>query len=98
MCSSDLEELIRVDADGGHSHAGSHNGDGYVPVSPGVALDATDIVDQLRGSQEGFRDELRAEGVAGHEDSLREIAGFGGIVRRRHSVLPFCVGNDCMIF
>ena len=30
------EELIRVDADGGHSHAGSHNGDGYVPVSPGV--------------------------------------------------------------
>ena len=83
------EQLIGVDADGGHPHAGGHNGDGYILVGAGIAVDAPDVVDQPGVVQEGVGDELGPQGVAGHEDGLGEIAGVGGIVRSRHMVFPF---------
>ena len=64
-----------VDADGGHSHAGGHHGDGHALIAPVVALDAPDVVHQHGVFQEGFGDELGAQGVAGHQNGFGKRAG-----------------------
>ena len=72
------EQLVGVDADGGHAHAGGHDGDLHPLVGAGIALDAPDVVHQHRVLQEVLRNELRAQGVAGHKHGLAEVSGFGG--------------------
>ena len=71
----EVVKLIAVDADGGHTHAGSHDGNALPFVGSRIALNAAHVVDQHRVGQIGFRDEFRAERVAGHQHGRREIAG-----------------------
>ena len=53
------EQLVGVDADGGHAHAGGHDGDLHAFVGAGVALDAPDIVHQHGVFQKVLRNELK---------------------------------------
>ena len=69
-----------VDADGGHAHAGSHDGNLDALIGAGVALNAPDVVHQHRIFQEILGDELRTQGIAGHQYGFGKIAGFGGNV------------------
>ena len=94
--AKDVVELVGVYADGGHSHAGSHNGDLDAPIGAGIALDAPDVIYQDGIFQEGFRNELGPQGIPGHEDGLAKVAGFGvdvggGIV---HGSCSFPFGVD----
>ena len=77
-------QLMGVDADGGHSHAGGHHGDGHALIGAGVALDAPDVVHQHGVFQEGFGDELGAQGVAGHQNGFGEGTGCGAVMGGRH--------------
>ena len=74
-------ELVGVDGDGRDAHAARHHAHAHALVGAGVALHAADVVDKLRIFQKGLRDELRAEGVAGHEHGLGEIAVLGIVMR-----------------
>ena len=76
-----VEQLVGVDADGGHTHAGGHDGDLHAFVGAGVALNAPAVVDQHRIFQESFRDELGAQRIAGHEHGFAEVPGLGGNMR-----------------
>ena len=73
-------QLVGVDADGGHTHAGGHDGNLHAFVGAGMSLDAPDIIDQHRVFQKVFRDEFGPQGVAGHQDGFAEIAGSGADV------------------
>ena len=55
------------------AHAAGHDGHPLALVVAGVALDAPDVVDQLRVGEVGLRDHLGAQGVAGHQHGLAEI-------------------------
>ena len=75
------EQFMGVDADGGHSHAGGHDGDLHTLIGAGIALNAPDVVHQHRVFQKVFRNELGAQGIAGHQHGLAKIAGLGGNMR-----------------
>lgn len=66
----EMVELVGVDADGGHAHAGGHHGHRCSAVSAGVAVDAPDMIDQPGVFQKCFGDEFGPQRVAGHQNSL----------------------------
>ena len=70
--AEEVEQLVGVDADGGHAHAGGHDGDLDALIVAGVALNAADIVHKNGVFQEIFSDELGPQGVAGHQHGLAE--------------------------
>ena len=82
-----VEQLVGVDTDGGHTHAGGH--DGYLDalVIAGVALHAPDIVHKDGIFQEILGDKLGPQGIAGHQYGLAEadvvknidMRGFGEV-------------------
>ena len=76
-------QLPGIDADGRHTHAGGHDGNFYAVVRAGIAVDAADIIDENCVFQKVFRNELRAQRVAGHENSLTKVAGLGIDMRSR---------------
>ena len=87
-----VEQLVGVNADGGHTHAGGHDGDLDTLVGAGVALHAPDVVDEDGVFQEILGDEFAAQRVAGHQYGLAEITGLCGNVRGggcKHSSHPF---------
>ena len=70
----EIEKLIGIDADGGHAHAGGHDGDPFAVIGAGIALHAPDIIDQPGVGQEIFRNEFGSQRVAGHQHRGGEIA------------------------
>ncbi|CAN4015767.1 Large polyvalent protein associated domain-containing protein, partial [Dysosmobacter welbionis] len=66
----EVEQLMGVNADGGHPHAGGHDGHRRALIGAGVALDAPDVVHQLRVLQKGLRDEFGPQRIAGHQNGL----------------------------
>ena len=66
------EQLVGVDADGGHAHAGGHDGDLHALIKACVAVDAPDIIHQDGIFQEVFGDKLGAQRIAGHQNGLAE--------------------------
>jgi len=86
------EQLIGIDTDGRHAHAGGHDGDLDTLVGAGVALHAPDVVDEDGVFQEILGDEFAAQRVAGHQYGLAEITGLCGNMRGggwEHSNHPF---------
>ena len=73
--AEELEELVGIDADRGHTHTGCHYRNGNTLPEAGVALNTTNVVNELCIGEEGLCDELCSEGVAGHKHGLGEIAG-----------------------
>ena len=80
----ELEQLIRIDADGRHAHAAAHHADGAALIGAGKAQHAAHTGHLTHILQEGVGNELGAQRVTGHEDRLGEIALFGAVVRGRH--------------
>ena len=72
-----VKQLVGVNADGGHAHAGSHHRDLHALVGAGITLDAPDVIDQNGIFQKVFRNELGTQGVAGHQHGFTEVAGLG---------------------
>ena len=70
-----IVKLMGVDADGGHSHTGGHDGDLDPLVSAGVTLDAPDIVHKHRVFQKVLRNKFGAQRISRHQNSLTEIPG-----------------------
>ena len=85
--AEEVEQLIAVNADGGHAHAAGHDAHRHALVGAGIALDAADVVDQPPVLQIGLRDELAAQGIAGHQHRFGKIPG--GRVDMRCSHVPF---------
>ena len=80
----EVVQLVGVDTDGRHAHAGGHHGDALALVIAGVALHAADVVDHHGVLEEGLGDELRAQRIAGHQHGTGEIALLGGDVGGRN--------------
>ena len=78
------EQLVGIDADGGHTHAAAHHADGAALVSAGKAVHTAHVGDEARVLQKGFGDELRPQRITGHQDGLGKIAFFGAVMRGRH--------------
>ena len=76
-----VEQLVGINADGGHTHAGCHDGDLDALVGAGVALHTPDVVDEDGVFQKILGDEFAAQRVAGHQDGLAEITGLCGNMR-----------------
>ena len=70
--TEEIEQLVGVDADGGHTHTGCHHGHLDALIVAGVAVDTTDVVHQHGVFQEVFGDELAAQGIAGHQHGFAE--------------------------
>ena len=84
-------KFIAVNADGGNAHAACHYGYRYAFVCAGVALNTTYIVYKYRVFQECFRNEFRAQGIAGHQHGFCECAFFGCNMSSCHRYRrPFC--------
>ena len=66
-------QLMGIDADGGHTHTGGHDGDPNALIGAGVALHAADVVDKDRIFQKMFRNVFGAQRIARHEHGLAEI-------------------------
>jgi len=80
----EAEQLVGVDADGGHSHTAAHHADGTAFVGAGKAqhpAHAGHLPDIL---QKGVGNKLGTQGVTRHKDCLGEIAHFCADVRGRH--------------
>ena len=76
-----VEQLIGIDADGGHAHAAALYGNRYAVIGAGVAVHAADGIVAYRIFQKMFCDEFRPQRVAGHEYGFGNVA-FGGCVMR----------------
>ena len=87
----ELVQLVGVDADGGHSHAAAHHTDGAALIGAGKAQHSTDTGDLADILEEGIRDELCPQRIAGHQDGLCEIAFFSADVGCCHNHSPFCL-------
>ena len=70
--TEEVKQLVGIDADGGHTHAGGHDGDFDTLVVAGVAVDTTDIVYKNRVFKEVFCNKPGAQGIAGHQNGLAE--------------------------
>ena len=57
---------VGVDADGGHTHTGGHNGNLNALVVAGVAVDTTDIVYKNRILQKILSNKLGTQGITRH--------------------------------
>ena len=68
--TEEVEQLVAIDADGGHTHAGSHDGHLHALIVAGVTLHATNIVHQHGVLQEIFSDEFSTQRIAGHQHGL----------------------------
>ena len=91
-----VEQLVGVDADGGHTHAGGHDGNLDALVGAGVTLNTTDVIHQDGVLQEVLSDELGAQGIAGHEDGLAEVAVLG--IDVGSGDLEFHNGASCCLY
>lgn len=60
-----IEQLMGVNTDGRHTHAGGHDGHPDALIGAGIALDAPNIVHQHRIFQKVFRNEFAAQGSPG---------------------------------
>ena len=67
------EQLMGIDADGGHAHAGGHDGHPDALIKAGIALNAPDIIHKHRIFQEIFRDKFGTQGITGHQDGLSKV-------------------------
>ena len=85
----ELEQLIGIDADGGHSHAAAHHADGVALIGARKAQHPTDPGHLPDIFQERVGNELGAQGIAGHQDGFCKIAFLGADVRGRHSAFSF---------
>ena len=74
-------QLVGVDADGGHAHAGGHDGDLHALVGASIALDTPDVIDEHGIFQKIFRNEFGAQGIKGME-RLVEKQAFLNIFQR----------------
>ena len=93
----EVEQLVAVNADGRHTHAGSHDGHTLAVIGAGVALYTADVIYQHRILQKMLCNVLGAKGITGHQDGIGKIACLGGNVRRRnvaHVVAPFNKNTD----
>ena len=72
LYAEEVEQLVGVDADGGHSHAGSHDGNLDALVVAGVTVDTTNIVYQNGIFKESLCNKFGAQGIAGHQNGLAE--------------------------
>ena len=80
----EVEQLVGVDADGGHTHTAAHHADGAAFVGAGKAqhpAHASHLPDIL---QKGVGNKFGTQGVTRHKDCLGEIAHFCADVRGRH--------------
>ena len=90
---------MRINADGGHAHAGSHDGNLDTLVVAGVAVDTADIVDQNGILKEILSNKFRTQGIAGHQNRLTEAdfilyIDMGSNCKVRHSCISFSK-NPC---
>ena len=101
--TKEVEQLMGIDADGGHAHAGGHDGDLHTLIVAGVALNTTDVVHQNGVLQEILCNKLGTQRIAGHQNSLAEadliedvdMRGRGE-VRHNNSPLSFLVlSSEC---
>ena len=81
--AEDRIQLPGINADGRHAHAGGHDGNFHAMIRAGIAVDAADVIDEDGIFQKVFRNELRPQRVAGHENGSAKIAGFGIDMRSR---------------
>ena len=68
--TEEIKQLMGIDADGRHTHAGSHNGHLNTLVIAGVAVDTTNVVHQHGIFQKVFSNKLRTQGITGHQHSF----------------------------
>ena len=73
--AEEIKQLVGVNADGGHTHAGGHDGDLHALVKAGIAIDTPDIIDQHRVFQKVFRNELCPQRITGHQHGFAEANG-----------------------
>ena len=73
-----VEQLMGVNSDGRHAHAGGHHGHPDPLVQARVALNAPDIVYKDRIFQKVFRNKFRPQRITGHQYGFSEVAGSGG--------------------
>ena len=89
-----VKELMGLDANGRHSHAGSHHRDLNALVSSGVTVDTADVIHKDGIFQKIFRNKFGAQRITGHQNGLAEITGFCADVRgrgRKHLIASFSV-------
>ena len=77
--AEEVEQLVGIDADGRHAHAGGHDGHLHAFVPAGIAVNAPDVIDQDGIFQKMLRDELGAQGIAGHQHGLAEANLIGHV-------------------
>ncbi len=71
--AEEVEQLIAVYADGGHSHAACHNGNRHAVKSSRVSVYAADIVYKFRIFKIVFRNKLCPKRIAGHKHGFCKI-------------------------
>ena len=84
-----MEQLVRIDTDGRHTHAAAHDRNLLAVIGSGVTQHVTNGVEADRILEVGFCDILRAERIARHQNGFRDIAKCCFVVRCRHSDSPF---------
>ena len=72
----EVEKFVRIYADCGLSHARRHDGHSLSFIITGVAVDASDVVDQNGVFKEVFRNEFGAKRIARHKNGVGKIAEF----------------------
>ena len=70
-----VKQLVGVNADGRHAHAGGHDGHLHPFVQAGVPLDAPDVIHQHGIFQEGFRNKLGPQGSPNTRSSVPKSPG-----------------------
>ena len=76
-----VHQLIHIDGDRRHAHARALHGDRYALVRACVAEDIADGGILLRPLQEILSDKLCTQGVPRQQDTLSDLALFGGNVQ-----------------
>ena len=71
-----IVQFIRINADCGLSHTGSHNRHSLALVIAGVAVDASYVVDQSGVFKKIFRNKFGAKRIARHKNGICEITEF----------------------
>ena len=78
LAAEDLHQLVGVDGDGGHAHAGGLDGDRHSLVSARIA----EIVAYMRIFHSAFKkifgNEFGSQGISRQQDALGYLAAFGG--------------------
>ena len=87
-----VEQLIGVDADGGHAHAAALDGYGNALISARKAQHIPHPVVAHRMLQILFCDELRPQGISGHQHPGCDLSRICLIVGCRHVYSSFRAG------